>query len=195
MRLLILPATLAAVTLAIVGQQPITSNSSNASTQTTTKKSGTTSSNCPDIDDLRRNVAQLSGENQRLKKRVADLERERLVTPIQEQLEKEEQRGEALQHHLFEIAEKEGPLSTRMDQIAQQLSPEAIERSLVGVGSLHPEDAREDIRRRLTNEKARIQTQLDLLKQDQRRTQASLVTTDAAIQRLKQKLLEAQRPD
>jgi len=195
MRLLILPATLAAVTLAIVGQQPITSNSSNASTQTATKKSGTTSSNCPDIDELRKNVAQLSGENQRLKKRVADLERERLVTPIQEQLEKEEQRGEALQHHLFEIAEKEGPLSTRMDQIAQQLSPEAIERSLVGVGSLHPEDAREDIRRRLTNEKARIQTQLDLLKQDQRRTQASLVTTDAAIQRLKQKLLEAQRPD
>jgi chromosome segregation ATPase len=81
------------------------------------------SSNCPDIDELRKNVAQLSGENQRLKKRVADLERERLVTPIQEQLEKEEQRGEALQHHLFEIAEKEGPLSTRMDQIAQQLSP------------------------------------------------------------------------
>ena len=194
MRLLILPATLAAVTLAIVGQQPITSNSSNASTQTTTKKSGTTSSNCPDIDELRKNVAQLTGENQRLKKRVADLERERLVTPIQEQLEKEEQRGEALQHHLFEIAEKEGPLSTRMDQIAQQLSPEAIERSLVGVGSLHPEDVREDIRRRLTNEKARIQTQLDLLKQDQRRTQASLAATDAAIQRLKQKLLEAQRP-
>ncbi len=194
MRLLILPTTLAAVTLAIVGQQPLTSNSSNASTQTTIKKSGTPSANCPDIDELRKNAAQLSGENQRLKKKVADLERERLVTPIQEQLEKEEQRGEALQHHLFEIAEKEGPLSTRMDQIAQQLSPEAIDRSLVGVGSLHPEDAREDIRRRLTNEKTRIQTQLDLLKQDQRRTQASLATTDAAIQRLKQRLLEAQRP-
>jgi len=194
MRLLILPATLAAVTLAIVGQQPTTPNASNASTQTTTKKSGTPSANCPGIDDLRKNVAQLSGENQRLKKRVADLERERLVTTIQDQLEKEEQRGEALQRHLFEISEKEGPLSTRMDQIAQQLSPEAIDRSLAGVGSLHPEDAREDIRRRLTNEKTRTQTQLDLLKQDQRRTQASLATTDAAIQRLKQKLLETQRP-
>jgi len=194
MRLLILPVTLVAVTLAIMGQQPITPNASNASTQTTTKRSGNPSANCPDIDELRKNVAQLSGENQRLKKRVADLERDRSVATIQEQLEKEEQRGEALQHHLFEIAEKEGPLSTRMDQVAQQLNPEAIERSLAGVGSLHPEDAREDIRRRLTNEKTRIQTQLDLLKQDQRRTQASLATTDAAIQRLKQKLLEAQRP-
>jgi sugar-specific transcriptional regulator TrmB len=81
-----------------------------------------------------------------------------------------------------------------MDQIAQQLSPEAIERGLAGVGSVHPEEAREDTRRRLTSEKNRIQTQIDLLKQDQRRTQASLATTDAAIQRLKQKLLEAQRP-
>jgi chromosome segregation ATPase len=193
MRLLILPATLAAVTLAIVGQQPTTPNASNATTQTT-KKSEAASSNCADIDQLRKNVAQLSGENQRLKKRVAYLERDRSVATIQEQLEKEEQRGETLQHHLFEISEKEGSLSTRMDQLAQQLSPEAIDRSLAGVGSLHPEDAREDIRRRLTNEKTRIQTQLDLLKQDQRRTQASLATTDAAIQRLKQKLLEAQRP-
>ena len=192
MRLLILPATLAAVTLAIVGQQPSTPNASNAPTQTT-KKSEAASSNCADVDQLRKNVAQLSGENQRLKKRVADLERERSATAIQEQLEKEEQRGETLQHHLFEISEKEGPLSTRMDQINQQLSPEAIERSLAGVGSLHPEDARED-RKRLNNEKIRIQTQLDLLKQDQRRTQTSLATTDGAIQRLKQKLAEAQRP-
>ena len=193
MRLLILPATLAAVTLAIVGQQPSTPNASNASTQRT-KKSEAAPSNCGDVDQLRKNVAQLTGENQLLKKRVADLERERSVATIQEQLEKEEQRGEALQHHLFEISEKEGPLSTRMDQIAQQLSPEAIERGLAGVGSVHPEEAREDIRRRLTSEKNRIQTQIDLLKQDQRRTQASLATTDAAIQRLKQKLLEAQRP-
>lgn len=193
MRLLILPATLAAVTLAIVGQQPTSPNTSNSSTQTA-KKSEAASSNCADADQLRKNVAQLSGENQLLKKRIADLERERSASAIQEQLEKEEQRGETLQHHLFEISEKEGPLSTRMDQINQQLSPDAIERSLSGVGSVHPEDAREDIRKRLTNEKTRIQSQLDLLKQDQRRTQTSLATTDAAIQRLKQKLAEAQRP-
>jgi len=193
MSLLIPPVILAAITLAIAGQQPTNPNASHASTQTT-KRSEAASSNCPDVDQLRKNVAQLNGENQLLKKRVADLERERSVATIQEQLEKEEQRGEALQNHLFEITEKEGPLSTRMDQINQQLSPDAIERGLAGVGSVHPEDAREDIRRRLTSEKVRIQTQLDLLKQDQRRTQASLATTDAAIQRLKQKLLEIQRP-
>src|SRR5690349_20004659 len=100
MRLLILPATLAAVTLAIVGQQPTTPTASNASTQTSTKKAVTPSANCPDIDELRKNVAQLSGENQRLKKRVAELERDRSVATILQHLEKEQQRGEALQHHL-----------------------------------------------------------------------------------------------
>jgi hypothetical protein len=193
MRLLILPATLAAVTLAIVGQQPTTPNVSNASTQTTAKKSGNPSANCADIDELRQNVEQLNRENQRLKKRVADLERDRSVTTIQEQLEREEERGENLQQRLFAIAEKEAPLSARLDEINQLIKPEVIDKNLAGIGSVHPEQAREDVRKALTTEKARIQTQLDLLKQDQRRTQASLATTDVAIQRLKQKLSEAQR--
>jgi hypothetical protein len=194
MRLLILPATLAAVTLASMGQEPTTPNTSSASTQAATKKSGTPSANCPDIDELRKNVAQLNGENQRLKKRVADLERDRSVTTIQEQLEKEEQRGENLQQRLLAIAEKDAPLSARLDEINHLNRPDVIDKNLAGIGSVHPEDAREDVRKALTNEKTRIQTQLDLLKQDQRRTQASLATTDVAIQRLKQKLLEAQRP-
>jgi chromosome segregation ATPase len=176
-----------------MGQQYSAVITPNAMTQTTTKQTDT--SQCADVDQLRKKVAQLTGENQLLKKRVTELEKERLTTTIQEQLDKEEQRAEGLQQHLFEIAEKEGPLTARMDQINQQLSPDAIERNLAGVGSVHPEETREEVRRKLTNEKARIQTQLDLLKQDQRRTQASIATADAAIQRLKQKLLESQRPN
>ena len=194
MRLRILLATLASATLLAAGQAPTIPNASNALTQTTTKKPGGTSQNCADVDQLRKNVTQLSGENQLLKKRVADLEKDRLATAIQEQLEKEEQRGEALQQHLFEISEKENPLAVRMDQVNQQLNPEAIDRNLAGVGSLHPEEVRDEVKKRLANEKIRIQAQLELLKQDQRRTQGSLATTDTAIQRLKQKLLEAQRP-
>ena len=192
MRLLTL-ATVSAATLLAVGQVPLAQNASDTTTQTT-RKPGSVSPNCSEVDQLRKNVAVLSGENQLLKKRVADLEKDRSASTIQEQLEKEEQRGEALQNHLFAISEKEGPLASRMDQINQLIKPEVIDRNLAGAGSVHPEDAREDVRKALTNEKVRIQTQLDLLKQDQRRTQASLATTDAAIQRLKQKLLEAQRP-
>ena len=190
MQLRLLLTILASATLLTMGQQPAAPTANNATTQTAKGASP----NCPEIDELRKNIAQLSGENQRLKKRVADLERDRSVTAIQEQLEKEEQRGENLQQHLFAIAEKNAPLSARLDEVNQLSKPEVIDKNLAGVGSVHPEDAREDVRKALTNEKVRIQTQLDLLKQDQRRTQASLATTDAAIQRLKQKLLEAQRP-
>jgi len=69
-----------------------------------------------------------------------------------------------------------------------------MQTTLAGVGSVHPEDTREDYRKRLTAEKFRLQAQLELLRQDRIRTQSSLATTDAAIQRLKQKLAEALRP-
>jgi chromosome segregation ATPase len=175
--------------LQVVGQQASKNPPPSASEQTQT---GSTQ-NCPEADQLRKNVQQLNGEIQRLKRRVAELEKDRLATTIQEQLEKEEQRGEALQLHLFEISEKEAPLQARIEQINQQLRPETLERTMAGVGSVHPEDARDEVRRRLTNEKQRLQAQLDLLRQDRVRTQASLATTDAAIQRLKQKLAEALR--
>ena len=75
-----------------------------------------------------------------------------------------------------------------------QLRPEAMERTLAGVGSVHPEDVRDEVRKKLMSERVRIQMQLELLRQDRARTQASLATTDAAIARMKQKLAEALRP-
>jgi len=149
---------------------------------------------CPDAEPLRKNISKLSAEVQRLKKRVADLEKERLATSIQEQLEKEEKRGEALQLHLLEIAQKEDPVQTRLDQINQQLKPEVIERTMAGVGSVHPEELRNEVLSRLNGERARLLAQLELLRQDRTRTRSSLATTDAAIQRFRIKLAEALRP-
>ncbi len=154
-----------------------------------TKKSETPVQPCPEQAELRK----VSSEVQRLKRRVAELEKDRLATTLQEQLEKEQQRGEQLQLHLLEISEKEEPLQARLDQITQQLRPENIDRALAGYGSVKPEEAREELRRRLGNERLRVLAQLELHRQDRIRTQASLATTDAAIQRLKQKLSEALR--
>jgi uncharacterized protein involved in exopolysaccharide biosynthesis len=148
---------------------------------------------CPEADSLRKDVQRLTAEVTRLRNRVTVLEKDRLVTTIQDQLTKEEQRGEALQMRLIDIGEKEGNLQRNQDQLNQQLRPEAIERALAGFGSVHPEEAREEMRRRLTSEKVRLQSQLDLVRQDKVRTQSSLATTDASIQRLRQKLAEAQR--
>ena len=169
-----------------MGQQPVADADKKATDSAT--------SPCPDNEVLRRSVQDLNVVVRGLRRRVAELEKDRLATTLQEQLEREEQRGETLQLHLYEISEKEQPLLARMEQINLQLRPEAMERTLAGVGSVHPEDLRDEVRKKLLSEKVRIQMQLELLRQDRARTQASQATTDAAIARLKQKLAEALRP-
>src|SRR3954447_24042832 len=59
---------------------------------------------CPEADSLRKNVQQLKGEVQRLNTKVARLEKDRLATSLQEQLEHEQEIGERLQLHLIEIS-------------------------------------------------------------------------------------------
>jgi hypothetical protein len=136
-------------------------------------------------EDVRSNLQRLNQEMPRLRRRLAELEKDRQVNTIQDLLTKEEQRGEGLQLHLIEIAEKEEPLQARMDQLNQNMKPERIENIMSGVGSVHPEEAREELRRRIITERSRVQMQLELLRQDKMRTLASLRTTDEAIQRLK----------
>jgi len=177
--------------IAIAHSQQQSNDASKQSKSALDATTTTTTSDCPEADSLRNNVQQLRSEVQRLKTKVAQLEKDRLATSLQEQLEHEQEIGERLQLHLIEIAEKEVPLLARMDQINQLLRPEAMDRVLAGVGSVHPEDVRDETRKSLTTERFRIQAQLELFRQDRMRTQASLATTDAAIQRLKQKLLEA----
>ncbi len=152
------------------------------------------SPNCVEAEQLRKDIKRLTGEVQRLRKKVADLEKDHQVNSIQDQLTKEEQRAEGLQLRLVEIAEKEAGLQSRMDQVNQQLQPEHINATLAGVGSLRPEEVREEVRHRLTNEKQRIQLQLDLLHQERARTQSSLAISDAAIQRLRLELSESTKP-
>lgn len=138
------------------------------------------------LEQLRKSNQQLTAEVERLRKRVRDLEKERVVNTTQDRLTKEEQRAVALQAQLLGIAEKEMPLQSRMDQLTEQLRPENID-NLPVAGSLHPEAVREATRRTLTGEKRRIQAQLDLLHQSRTRIQSSLTEADATILRLRAK--------
>ena len=179
---------LAVIVVPVYAQQTQSPNDSNK------QNAGDTQAQpCAEAETLKRNVQQLSYEIQQLKGKLAGYEKDRLATTLQEQLEREQDRGEKFQLHLIEISEKEAPLLARMDQINQQLKPEAVERTLAGVGSVHPEDLRDETKKAWSNERFRVQMQLDVLRQDRYRTQQSLATTDAAIARLKLKLQEALR--
>jgi chromosome segregation ATPase len=149
---------------------------------------------CPEADQLRKTVQKLTTEVDRLRRRVADLERDRQVGVIQDQLNKEEDRAQAMQSRLLEISEKQTTLQTRIDEIDQQLRPENIDTALAGVGSLRPEETREAVRRKLTNERQRLQAQMDLLRQERARLQVSIAGADANIQRLRVRLNEATQP-
>jgi hypothetical protein len=189
----ILPIVILATSLTPVASTSRSAQDNRGQEQTQSTKTGAEKPACAEVDDLRKNLQKQTLELQQLRSKVALLEKERLATTIQDQLTKEEQRGELLQLRLIDIAEKDAKLQQQLDQVNAQLRPERIESALAGVGLVHPEEAREEIRKRLTNEKLRLQSQIELLRQDRVRTQSSLATTDASIQRLKIKLAEALR--
>lgn len=146
------------------------------------------------MEQLRKSVRQLAAQVERLTKRVADLERERLFDVTRVLLVGEEQRAEALQARLRENVERQTVLQARLEPVDNQLKPENIERMFAGVGLVRPEEARDTVRRRLSVEKQGIVAQLELLRQERNRFLAALASADVAIQRLRLRLSEAGRP-
>jgi len=157
--------------------------------QTPAKKSTTAES----PEQLKANLKRLTSEVERLRRRVAELEKTCDITSLRDRLTKEEQRAEDLQRQLVGVGEKEAGLQARMDQVNEQLKPENLDQLQI-LGSTRPEQIREATRNRLTNEKQRLQTQLDQLQQSKGRLQNSLSVTDMVIQRMRLQLQNTARP-
>lgn len=84
-----------------------------------------------------------------------------------------------LRAQLTDVQAKETELQARERQLDEDLRPENIERSLAGVGSTRPEELREQRRRQLESEKARVRGQLEQLAQSRTRLEAAIATADA----------------
>ena len=169
---------------------------SSAAAQETVRNSSEPAQAAPkndDIDQLRKTVRQLGAEVSRLKAENAKLEKYRQVDYLREQLLKEEHRVETLQKELGDIGARETSLQNRLDEIELQMRPDQIEQARAGVGSMRPEEDREAMKQRLTNEKRRIQTQLDQLQQNRVRIQSSISSAEASIITLRQRLKGAVR--
>lgn len=136
-----------------------------------------------DPEHQRKTIKRLRSELAALRQRVAELEHSCQSSTLRDQLIKEEQLAQSLQNELVTVGEKEADLQARMDQVNEQLRSENIDQIQV-MGSVHPEQVRESARRQLSNEKQRIQTQLDLLQHNKTRIQSALSTADLLIQRL-----------
>jgi hypothetical protein len=90
-----------------------------------------------------------------------------------------QERGANLRAQLVEVQAKQAELQARLGQLEEDLKSENIERSLAGVGSVHPEELREARRRKLEIEKKGVQSQLDLLAASRARLEAALARADA----------------
>jgi hypothetical protein len=142
---------------------------------------------------LKNTIKRLTRELEQLQRKIANGERACQAGSLRDHLIKEEQRAEALQSQLFEVGERENNLKLGMDEVTSQLRPENLDQLPIA-GSLRPEQVRETTRVRLTNEKSRIQAQLDLLQQSRTRLQSSLAVTDMLIQQLRSQLQRALVP-
>lgn len=146
----------------------------------------------PDTE-LNKTIKRQAAEIAQLRRKVTELEKLTQACSLRDRLVKEEQRAEDLQRQLVGVGEKEAPLQSRMAEVTDQLRPENID-SLPIAGSLRPEQVRETTRQRLTTEKTRIQSQLDVLQQARTRLQSSLTASDLVIQRLRAQLQSSTRP-
>ena len=84
------------------------------------------------------------------------------------------QRVDELRRQMVETQAKEAGLEARLRQLDENIKPEAIERSLAGVGSTKPEELREQRRRQLSIERDGVRAQLKLLATSRERLEQSI---------------------
>lgn len=85
-----------------------------------------------------------------------------------------------LRAQLAEVQARQTELQNRLQELDEALKPENIQNSLAGIGSVHPEDLREQRRRQLEREKTGVVAQLEKLATSQRRLETAIANADAA---------------
>jgi chromosome segregation ATPase len=145
------------------------------------------------IDQLQKKVAQLTSEVARLRTELAKLEKYRQTDYTRDLIIKEEDRIRSLQTELNDDAAKETALRKRLDEIEKEQNPDRIQRSMAGVGSTRPEEERQAVMTKLSNEKRNIQSQLETLRSSRTRITGLIANAETSISRLKQRLAELSR--
>lgn len=99
-----------------------------------------------------------------------------------------EERAEVLRKQLIELIEKETAYRGRMAQFDEDLRPENIERSMVGIGGTRTAEMRDTRRRVLENDKRGIENLLSVTGQSRIRLEEDVRQADLLVTRLRQRL-------
>jgi phage shock protein A len=141
-----------------------------------------------DAEALRRTITDLSGQLNKLNDKLNQVEEQQRSLVDIERLNRAEQRAEGFRSQLRDVQQKETDIQGQLDQIAYALQPENIERAVGMMGTLHPEDMREQRRRQLENQRTKVKAQYDQLEQSRVRLEAAIATADTEVDTLRARI-------
>jgi chromosome segregation ATPase len=139
-------------------------------------------------EQLRRTVNRLSDQVTRLSEDMSAIKDEQRTLVDLERLSRAETRAEGLRAQLRDVMDKEFALQERTAQIEDELQPDAIERRAALIGSTRPAEVRDQIRRSLERERDRVRVQLEMLTNSRARLESAIVTAEAEVEKLKQRI-------
>ncbi len=140
-----------------------------------------TSLSNPSVEDLAQQVRQLTGK-------IDSMDTKQKMLLDLQILSSAEQRSENLRRQLMDSTDKEAVIKGRLEQIEYDIRPEVIDRKAAFIGSLRPEEVRENMRKTLQSEKDRLTLQVTQLQTSRTGLESSLLSADSMVQRLREKL-------
>jgi DNA-directed RNA polymerase beta subunit len=142
------------------------------------------------IDQFNTRIKEMSSRVSSLESsRRGDLdEKQRKLLLNLEILSRAEQRAENLREKLFSLTEKENNLKAELEQVEYDSQDEVINRNLAMVGSMRPEELREQKRRALQNRKTNLNNLLQQIQTNKAGLEENVVKADMLVEKLRLKL-------
>jgi len=141
-----------------------------------------------DPDSMRQTIQTLSTQVDRLNNKIDKMEQGQRSSADLERLTLTEQRAQNLRSQLSDVQVREGEVQARLENIDIALQPQNIDRFVGGIGTTHPEEARDQRRKQLESERVRVRAQLDTLMQSQARLEQAIAAADAEVEKIRQRL-------
>jgi len=121
------------------------------------------------------------------KKNDYDQKQKRLLLNL-DILSRAESRAESLRKQLFEMVEKESSVQTRLEQIRYDARPEIIERATAFVGSMRPEEIRDQRKKSLEAERKNLESLLTQIQTSRASLEENVSKADFLVEKVRIKL-------
>src|ERR1044072_125376 len=175
--------------------EPATRDEMNANSNSNSSTEESTSSTEQNPEEMKKTIRTLSTQVDALTNKINQMgDSQRQLVDL-ERLSRAEHRSASLWKELRETETQQADLQARVEEISYAMKPENIERSVAGYGTTRPEELREQRRKQLENEKARIEKQLEQLAPNHTRLEQAIAGADAEVEPLRKRLDAADQAD